>query len=179
MYTIIESGQKVYIGKDLPKEYTRSKYTSYLRKTNDQMVKAKAKATGELGLLIETATNRRWEETRHTHNKDAKYGIYRYDSRFAFPVKDNNGKITNVRAYDVELIIRNASNRKKYLYDIVNIKENTANANILQQRVNRSAAHNAAKRSSVSEDNVAQYKTDVKFSLKKPVDCLLYTSRCV
>ena len=170
VYTIIESGQKVYIGKDLPKEYTRSKYTSYLRKTNDQMVKAKAKATGELGLLIETATNRRWEETRHTHNKDAKYGIYRYDSRFAFPVKDNNGKITNVRAYDVELIIRNASNRKKYLYDIVNIKENTANANILQQRVNRSAAHNAAKRSSVSEDNVAQYKTDVKFSLKKPVE---------
>lgn len=170
VYTIIESGQKVYIGKDLPKEYTRSKYTSYLRKTNDQMAKAKAKATGELGLLIETATNRRWEETRHTHNKDAKYGIYRYDSRFAFPVKDNNGNITNVRAYDVELIIRNASNRKKYLYDIVNIKENTANANILQQRVNRSAAHNAAKRSSVSEDNVAQYKTDVKFSLKKPVE---------
>lgn len=170
VYTIIESGQKVYIGKDLPKEYTRSKYTSYLRKTNDQMAKAKAKAAGELGLLIETATNRRWEETRHTHNKDAKYGIYRYDSRFAFPVKDNNGNITNVRAYDVELIIRNASNRKKYLYDIVNIKENTANANILQQRVNRSAAHNAAKRSSVSENNVAQYKTDVKFSLKKPVE---------
>lgn len=56
---------------------------------------------------------------------------------------------------------------REYMSDI---KENTANANILQQKVNRSAAHNAAKRSSVSEDNVAQYKTDVKFSLKKPVE---------
>lgn len=53
---------------------------------------------------------------------------------------------------------------REYMSDI---KENTANANILQQRVNRSAAHNAAKRSSVSENNVAQYKTDVKFSLKR------------
>ena len=56
---------------------------------------------------------------------------------------------------------------REYMSDI---KENTANANILQQRENRSAAHNAAKRSSVSENNVAQYKTDVKFSLKKPVE---------
>ena len=47
---------------------------------------------------------------------------------------------------------------REYMSDI---KENTANANILQQKVNRSAAHNAAKRSSVSENNVAQYKTDV------------------
>ena len=58
---------------------------------------------------------------------------------------------------------------REYMSDI---KENTANANILQQRENRSAAHNATKRSSVSENNVAQYKTDVKFSVKKPVEVL-------
>lgn len=170
VYTIIESGQKVYIGKELPSEYTHSKYTDSLRKINPSILKAKNKAASDLGLLIETATNRRWEKTRHEESKDAKYGMYRYDSSFAFPVKDRAGNVMNVRAYDVELLIRNASDSKKYLYDIVNIKENTASAIDLQKRETRLATHRAASRGSASGDNVAQDGENVKFSLKEPVE---------
>lgn len=154
VYTIIESGQKVFIGKELPDEYTQSKYTSYLKKRNPQLLRAKNKATSDLGLLIETATNRRWEPAKHTQNKDAKYGMYRYDSSFAFPVKDTNGNTTSVRAYDVELLIRNASDGKKYLYDIVGIKENTTAAIDLQKREARLAAHKAASHGSVSTNSI-------------------------
>ena len=71
--------------------------------------------------MIEIATNRRWEKTKHIANKDAKYGVYRYSTAFAFPVKQNN-KITNIKSFDAELVILNSSDGKKYLYDIVNIK---------------------------------------------------------
>ena len=87
--------------------------------------------------MIEIATNRRWEKAKHSHNKDAKYGIYRYSTCFAFPVKDNSGVITNVQAYNVELVIRNASDGKKYLYDIVSIKEDLATASDLLKQESR------------------------------------------
>lgn len=112
VYTIIESGQSVYIGDDLPGEYTQSKYTTYLLKKKPAGLRVKNRAISGFGELIETATNRRWEKTRHKTNKDAKYGIYRYDSTFAFPVKDRTGAVTKVRVFDVELVIRNASDGK-------------------------------------------------------------------
>ena len=168
VYTIVESGQKVYIGSDLPGEYTQSKYTSYLRNTDRAGARAKNKAVDGLGELIETATNRRWERTRHTQSKDAKYGMYRYDSTFAFPVKDGSGAVHRVRAYDAELLIRNASDGKKYLYDIVNIKENTDAQIDLTEREARSAAHKAATGRGVSDTSIAENGGDVnaRFSLK-------------
>ena len=169
VYTIIESGQKVYIGDDLPGEYTHSGYTSFLKDKKPQVLRAKNKAVSELGLLIETATNRRWEKTKHDHSKDAKYGMYRYDSAFAFPVKNANGTVAKVRSYDVELLIRNASDGKKYLYDIVGIKENTTDAFDLQQRETRRGSYEAAARGSASSDSVAQQEDNVKkeqYSLK-------------
>lgn len=123
VYTIIESGHKVYIGNELPREYTQSKYISYLRKADRSGARAKNKAADGLGELIETATNRRWEPTKHNRSKDAAYGMYCYDSTVAFPVKDSKGMVQRVRAYDVELLIRNASDGKKYLYDIVDVKK--------------------------------------------------------
>lgn len=156
MYSIIESGQPVYIGEDLPDEYTHSKYTSYLQKNNKSLLRAKNKATGVLGDMIEIATNRRWERTNHPNSKDAKYGMYRYDSSFAFPVKDPAGKFQRARAYDVELLIRNASDGKKYLYDIVNIKENTPVTISLTNSEARSAAKKeAATRGSASKESIS------------------------
>ncbi len=162
VYTIIESGQKVYIGEDLPGEYTQSGYTSYLLKNKPAVLKAKNKATPYLGELVETATNRRWEKTKHTGNKDATYGMYRYDSIFAFPVRNANGNITDVRAYDVELLIRNASDGKKYLYDIVGIKKNTAVQVDLLSREARLAAHKAAAGSGVSGNSISEQGQNVK-----------------
>ncbi len=61
-------------------------------------------------------------------NKDAKYGIYKYDARFAFPVVDAAGETEQYRAYTCNLVILNASNGKKYLYDVINIKEDATTA---------------------------------------------------
>ena len=165
VYRILESGQRVYIGKDLPGEYTSSKYTSYLRGKDRPALRAKNKAAGGLGELIEIASNRRWEQTRHTQNKDAAYGMYRYDSTFAFPVKGSDGTPRRIRAYDVELLIRNASDGKKYLYDIVNIKENTTAQIDLTQREARSAVYQAATGDDVSTDSISEKGENVNTNL--------------
>ena len=99
VYTIIESGQGVYIGKDLPGEYTQSKYTTNILKNNSRILKAKNRAAASLGEMIEIGTNRRWEKTKHPNSKDAKYGMYRYDTRFGFPVTNRNGEITHANVY--------------------------------------------------------------------------------
>lgn len=169
VYTIIESGQRVYIGEDLPREYTQSEYTKRLLKQNPSTLNAKKRAVDALGDMIEIASGRRWERTKHTHSKDAKYGMYRYNSRFAFAAKDAAGGV-NVHAYDVELLIRNASDGKKYLYDIVNIKKNTAYATELQQRESRSGGIKAASRNGVSENSIRDPAEDVnaedKYSMR-------------
>ena len=161
VYTIIESGQRVYIGKDLPNEYTHSKYTQ--RIANSAKQRAKNRAVSNLGEMVEIATNRRWEKTRHPNNKDAAYGMYRYDTTFAFPVKGENGVY---RAYDAELLIRNASGGRKYLYDIVSIKENTGLALDLNQKAR--GRQNAATQSGASGTSILAGGEDVKpqFSLK-------------
>lgn len=170
VYTILESGSKVYIGENLPKEYTQSEYTKALLRNNQPILRAKKKAIGSFGEMIEIATNRRWEKTKHAANKDAKYGVYRYSTAFAFPVKQN-GKITSVKSFDAELIILNSSDGKKYLYDIVNIKENTADETDLMERDQR--RQNAATRRGASENSIRSSSENVneKFSLEpvKPI----------
>lgn len=162
MYTVIESGQKVYIGKDLPNEYTRSKYSQSIIQGGKK--KAKNKAVSNLGEMVEIATNRRWEKPRHSQNKDAAYGIYRYDTTFAFPVK---GTPDTYRAYDAELIIRNASDGKKYLYDIVGIKENTGLVLDLNQKAR--GRQYAAAQSSASNDSLPQTEPAVNsYSMQNP-----------
>ena len=169
-YTILESGYRVYIGENLPKEYTQSEYTKALLRNNQPILRAKKKAIGSFGEMIEIATNRRWEKTKHAANKDAKYGVYRYSTAFAFPVKQN-GKITSVKSFDAELVILNSSDGKKYLYDIVNIKENTADETDLMERDQR--RQNAATRRGASENSIRSSSENVneKFSLEpvKPI----------
>lgn len=162
-YTILESGYRVYIGENLPKEYTQSEYTKALLRNNQPILRAKKKAIGSFGEMIEIATNRRWEKTKHAANKDAKYGVYRYSTAFAFPVKQS-GKITSVKSFDAELVILNSSDGKKYLYDIVNIKENTADETDLMERDQR--RQNAATRRGASENSIRSSSENVneKFS---------------
>lgn len=112
-YRIIESGQKVYIGEELPNEYTQSEYTKSVFRKNPNVIRAKNKAIGNIGEMIEIANNRRWEKAKHSGNKDAKYGIYRYDTSFGFPTKNNKGEIIGANIYTAELIINNASDGEK------------------------------------------------------------------
>lgn len=114
-YSIIESGQKVYLGEELPNEYA---YSEYSKKLPTNKLLAKGRASSNLQEIIENASNRQWSKnTKSKHNQDAKYGFYKYDTKFSFDV---NGK---EQIYSGTILIRNDANGKKYLYDILNIKK--------------------------------------------------------
>ena len=118
-------------------------------------------------MAIPIATNRTHSSTRYNHNKDAAYGVYNYTARFAFPVFDASNNLTNVRAYDCELVILNASDGKKYLYDMVQIAENTTFANDLLQKERQKAAYKAAPQSGVSNGTLTQSGTNSNIMAQK------------
>ena len=124
-YNIEATGDLIYIGTDLPDEYTHSNYTMLLRGAN---AKAKANAAQGLPEIIEIATEKEHKENfKDKHNQDAKYGWYKYTSRFALPVYDGDGEVERYNVFQVIMIVRHAENGKMYLYDIMNIKKETSN----------------------------------------------------
>ena len=122
-HIIKSTNDMVYIGVDLPEEYAHSNYTNALKGTN---AKAKAKAAQGIPKIIEIATNKMHKENfKEKHKRDAKYGWYRYDSRFALPVFDVKGEIEYYNVFKVIMVVRHAEDGKMYLYDIMNIKKET------------------------------------------------------
>ncbi len=126
LYTIADEGEIVYIGSDLPDEYTGSRYTHKLMGT---IAKAKANASQAIPEMLEIATNKRhFVNTDERHLRNAKYGWYRYDSRFELPVVNEQGTIDRFNTFYATMLIRHSSNGKLYLYDILNIKKETSNS---------------------------------------------------
>lgn len=123
-FTIAETNDVVYFGKDLPDEYAHSEYTHTLKGANS---KAKANAAQGLGEMLEIATNPKFTENiKEKHAIDAANGWYRYESRFALPVYDTNGELERYNVFHIYMIIRYDQNGKKYLYDVINIKKETS-----------------------------------------------------
>ena len=105
-------------------EYCWSNDTKRLKGT---LAKAKANAIQAIDEIIKTATNRRIQDNfEEKHRRDAKYGWERYTCRFALPVFTEQGKIERHNLFRIEMLVRCASDRKKYLYDFVNIKKETS-----------------------------------------------------
>ena len=68
-YTIAATGDVVYIGSDLPKEYSGSKYTNSIKGAN---AKAKANAATGLPEMIEIAVGKHFRENQEDkHKRDA------------------------------------------------------------------------------------------------------------
>lgn len=85
------------------------------------LAKAKANAAQGIPELIETASNQRYKENLNPgHQKNAKYGWYRYDSRFGLPVY---GELERYNIFHVEMLIRHDVDGRWFLYDVVNIKK--------------------------------------------------------
>ena len=125
VYTVEKTADLVYIGKDLPDEYTHSNYTVILKGAN---AKAKANAVQGLPEIIEIATHKAHKDNwKEKHSKDAKYGWYKYTSRFALPVFDSSGEIERYNIFQVVMIVRHAEDGKMYLYDMMDIKKETSN----------------------------------------------------
>lgn len=124
-YEIADTKDVVYIGKDLPDEYTGSKYTHKLKGGN---AKAKANAAQGIPELLEIATGRHFRvNTAEKHIRNAKNGWYRYDSRFALPVYGDADEVERYNVYHASMLIRHANDGKMYLYDILDIKKETSN----------------------------------------------------
>ena len=60
------------------------------------------------------------------HDKDANLGWYRYYTKFALPVFDDDGEIERYNAFNVVVVVRHNQDGKLYLYDIMNIKKKRA-----------------------------------------------------
>ena len=112
------------IGDDLPSEYSGSKYTHSIKGTN---AKAKANAVQGIPEMIELAVGKHFRENKESkHWRNAMYGWYRYESRFALPVFNEVGEIERYNVFNVMMVIRHAKDGKMYLYDIMNIKKETS-----------------------------------------------------
>lgn len=123
-YKIAETGDIVYIGADLPDEYAHSVYTSRLKGANG---KAKANASQGIPEIIQIAENKVYEENRkNKHERNAKLGWYRYDSRFALPVYGETGEIKRYNVFHVRILVRQTKDGKMYLYDLTEIKKETS-----------------------------------------------------
>ena len=123
-YQIAETEDIIYIGTDLPDEYSGSNYTKHIKGT---IAKAKANAAQAIPEMIEIATSKTFEDNKkNKHNRHAKHGWYRYDTRFALPVYDENGEVRRYNVFSARLLIRHASSGKMYLYDVLEIKKETS-----------------------------------------------------
>ena len=123
-YKVASTGEVIYIGSDLPSEYSGSVYTKRL---NGAVAKAKANATQGIPEMIEISTGRYFRENnKGKHNWSARNGWYRYDTYFALPVYGDNEDIERYNVFHASLIIRHANDGKMYLYDILDIKKETS-----------------------------------------------------
>ena len=124
IYRIAETEDIIYIGTDLPDEYSGSNYTKHIKGT---IAKAKANAAQAIPEMIEIATSKTFEDNKkNKHSRHAKNGWYRYDTRFAVPVYDENGDVERYNLFSARLLIRHASSGKMYLYDVLDIKKETS-----------------------------------------------------
>lgn len=124
-YEIEETSDKVFISSIFPDEYVSSESRLALK---GAVAKAKANAVQGIPELIRIATNKEYSEnTKQKHNKDAKYGWYRYDVRFALPVYDDkSNEICRYNIFFARMLVRHDKDGKKYLYDLLAVKKETS-----------------------------------------------------
>ena len=121
---IIETLDVIYISTDFPDEFTHSKDTRALRGAN---MYAKANSLSIIKEMIKIATNKTFAENyAQKHNIDAKFGWYRYDTRFAIPVYDDNMQLVRYNVFMARILVRHAQDGKLYLYDVLRTKKETS-----------------------------------------------------
>ena len=123
-YEIAETSEKVYIGSDFPDEFCHSMDKIRLKGPNER---AKANMTPAIGELIQIAKNKaEFEDYGNRHKAKAKYGWYRYDTRFGIPVYNEHGDLERYNIFCVRMLVRCDADGKLYLYDFVRTKKETS-----------------------------------------------------
>ena len=122
-YEIAETSEKIYIGKDFPDEFVHGKDKTVLKGPN---LKAKANATQAVGELIQIATSKSsYIDYQSKHGGKARYGWYRYDTRLALPVYNEQGDLERYNIFKLRMLVRHDKDGKLYLYDFVRTKKET------------------------------------------------------
>lgn len=123
-FEILETSEKIYIGTDFPDEYSNSKDTRDVKGVNE---KAKANAITAIGNLIEIASDRsKFPDYDKKHGNKARYGWYRYTTRFGIPVYSEEGILERYNIFRARILVRRDEDGKLYLYDVVTIKKETS-----------------------------------------------------
>lgn len=123
-FEIAETSEKIYIGSDFPDEFSHSNDTKKLKGAN---IKAKANAISAIGELIQIATNKvEYPDFNNKHGVRAKFGWYRYNTRFGIPVYDEEGNLERFNIFSTRMLVRCDEDGKRYLYDLVRIKKETS-----------------------------------------------------
>ena len=123
-YEIAETSEKVYIGPDFPDEFCHSEDKKNVKGANE---KAKANMVPAIGELIQIATNKAaTEDYDRKHKSRAKYGWYRYDTRFGIPVYNEEGELERYNIYLARMLVRCDADGRSYLYDFVRTKKETS-----------------------------------------------------
>lgn len=122
-YEILETCEKIYIGSDFPDEFSSSEDRI---KSKGAIARAKANAATAIEGLIQVATNKKeYSDYEEKHGKKAKYGWFRYDTRFGLPVYDEGGILIRYNIFSAKMLVRRDKNEKLYLYDFIKIKKET------------------------------------------------------
>ncbi len=123
-FEILETSDKVYVGTDFPDEFAHSRDTKDVKGANE---KAKANAITAIENLVEIATDKtEYPDYNNKHGNKAKYGWYRYTTRFGIPVYDESGELKKYNIFRARILVRRDENGKMYLYDIVTVKKETS-----------------------------------------------------
>jgi len=123
-YEIAETSEKIYIGPDFPDEFSHGKDKTILKGPN---AKAKANSSQVVGELIQIATNKSFTPDYNLkHKNKAKYGWYRYDTRIALPIYNDEGNLERYNIFKLRMLVRHDSDGKLYLYDFLRTKKETS-----------------------------------------------------
>ena len=123
-FEIAETSEKIYIGSDFPDEFSHSNDTKGLKGAN---MKAKANVTPAIGELIQIASDKsEYPDYNSKHGVKAKFGWYRYNTRFGIPVYDEEGNLERYNIFGARMLVRCDADGKLYLYDLVRTKKETS-----------------------------------------------------
>ena len=123
-FEIAETSEKIYIGSDFPDEFSHSNDTKGLKGAN---MKAKANVTPAIGELIQIASDKsEYPDYNSKHGVKAKFGWYRYNTRFGIPVYDEEGNLERYNIFGARMLVRCDADGNLYLYDLVRTKKETS-----------------------------------------------------
>ena len=99
---------------------------SLRKRSKGANVKAKANAVQGIPEMIEIATGGNYKVNKEEkHIRNAKFGWYRYDTRFGIPVYDESGEMLRYNIFTARMLVRCDADGKLYLYDFVRTKKET------------------------------------------------------